>query len=133
MNRVLVTGGAGFIGQHLLKRLSQLDCKINVIDNLSNGNENFQNDNISKSDNINNNISFHKEDIRNKDSVSDIFKRERIDTCIHLAARISVSDSITNPYDTLDVNIGGTLNVLEACSNNKVKNFVFASSAACVW
>ncbi len=130
MNRILVTGGAGFIGQHLLKRLSQLDCKITVIDNLSNGNENFQNDNILKSDNINNNISFHKEDIRNKDSVSDIFKRERIDTCIHLAARISVSDSITNPYDTLDVNIGGTLNVLEACSNNKVKNFVFASSAA---
>ncbi len=130
MNQILVTGGAGFIGQHLLKRLSQLDCKITVIDNLSNGNENFQNDNISKSDNTNNNISFHKVDIRNKDSVSHIFKRERIDTCIHLAARISVSDSITNPYDTLDVNIGGTLNVLEACSNNKVKNFVFASSAA---
>jgi UDP-glucose 4-epimerase len=130
MNQILVTGGAGFIGQHLLKRLSQLDCKITVIDNLSNGNENFQNDNISKSDNTNNNISFYKEDIRNKDSISDIFKRERIDTCIHLAARISVSDSITNPYDTLDVNIGGTLNVLEVCSNNKVKNFVFASSAA---
>jgi UDP-glucose 4-epimerase len=130
MNQVLVTGGAGFIGQHLLKRLSQLDCKITVIDNLSNGNENFQNDNISKSDNSNNNISFHKEDIRNKYSILDIFKRERIDTCIHLAARISVSDSITNPYDTLDVNIRGTLNVLEACSNNKVKNFVFASSAA---
>lgn len=120
MNQILVTGGAGFIGQHLLKRLSQLNCKIGVIDNLSNANKNFQN----------NDISFHKEDIRNKDSILDIFKREKIDTCIHLAAKISVSDSITNPYDTLDVNIKGTLNVLEACSNSEVKNFVFASSAA---
>jgi UDP-glucose 4-epimerase len=120
MNQILVTGGAGFIGQHLVKRLSQLNCKITVIDNLSNANNNFRN----------NNISFHKEDIKNKDSVSDIFKRKKIDTCIHLAAKISVSDSITNPFDTLDINIKGTLNVLEACSNYGVDNFVFASSAA---
>jgi UDP-glucose 4-epimerase len=120
MNQILVTGGAGFIGQHLLKRLSKLNCKITVIDIISDANKNFQN----------NNISFYKEDIRNKDSVSDIFKHEKIDTCIHLAAKISVSDSITNPFDTLDTNIKGTLNVLEACSNNRVENFVFASSAA---
>ena len=58
MDHILVTGGAGFIGQHLLKRLAQLDCKVTLIDNLSNGNANFQIDNIS----------FHKEDIRNKES-----------------------------------------------------------------
>jgi len=72
-------------------------------------------------------ISFHKEDIRNKDSVSDIFKCEKIHTCIHLAAKINVSESIANPFDTLDINIQGTLNVLEACSKNRVDNFVFAS------
>jgi len=120
MDQILVTGGAGFIGQHLRKRLSQLNCKVTVIDNLSNANANFEIDDIS----------FHKEDIRNKDSVSDIFKCEKIDTCIHLAAKISVSESITNLFDTLDINIQGTLNVLEACSKNRVDNFVFASSAA---
>jgi UDP-glucose 4-epimerase len=77
-------------------------------------------------------FSFHKEDIRNKDPVSDSFKYEKIDTCIHLAAKISVSESITNPFDALDINIRGTLNVLETCSKNRVENFIFASSAA-VW
>ena len=120
MDHILVTGGAGFIGQHLLKRLAQLDCKVTLIDNLSNANANFQIYNFS----------FHKEDIRNRVSVSDIFKCEEIDTCIHLAARISVPESITNPFDTLDTNILGTLNVLEACSKNGVDNFIFASSAA---
>jgi len=120
MDQILVTGGAGFIGQHLRKRLSQRNGKVTVIDNLSNANANFEIDDIS----------FHKEDIRNKDSVSDIFKCEKIDTCIHLAAKISVSESITNLFDTLDINIQGTLNVLEACSKNRVDNFVFASSAA---
>jgi UDP-glucose 4-epimerase len=122
MNRVLVTGGAGFIGHHVLGRLSLLNCHVVVIDNLSNRNENY-----SFSDT---NISFYKEDIRNKDNISDIFKQERIDTCIHLAANISIYDSVLNPYDTIDTNVKGTLNVLEACSNNQVKNFVFASSGA---
>jgi len=120
MDHILVTGGAGFIGQHFLKRLAHLNCKVTLIDNLSNANANFQIDNIS----------FHKEDIRNKDSISDIFKCKKIDTCIHLAAKISVPESITNPFDTLDINTQGTLNMLEACSKNRVDNFVFASSTA---
>jgi UDP-glucose 4-epimerase len=120
MNHILITGGAGFIGHHLLKRLSQLNCEITVIDNLSNANKNFQNTNIS----------FHKADIKNIDSISHIIQCEKIDTCVHLAAKINVSDSITNPFETLDINIKGTLNVLEACFKNRVHNFVFASSAA---
>ena len=122
MNRVLVTGGSGFIGHHVLERLSLLNCHVAVIDNLSNRNEDYI---LSGT-----NISFYKEDIRNKDNISDIFKQERIDTCIHLAANISIYDSVLNPYDTIDTNVKGTLNVLEACSNNQVKNFVFASSGA---
>jgi UDP-glucose 4-epimerase len=120
MNRILITGGAGFIGQHLFKRLSELNYNITLVDNLSNANKNFQNPNIT----------FHKEDIRNKDSISDIFKCEKIDACIHLAAKINVLDSIMNPFETLDVNIRGTLNILDACSKNGVDHFVFASSAA---
>jgi UDP-glucose 4-epimerase len=57
-------------------------------------------------------------------------KHEAADTCVHLAAKASILDSITNPYYTVDVNVTGTLNILEACSKHGVKNFIFASSAA---
>ncbi|MDW0232359.1 MAG: NAD-dependent epimerase/dehydratase family protein, partial [Nitrososphaeraceae archaeon] len=109
--------------------LYQRNYEIIVIDNLSNGNKNFLEDSSNSSSS--NKFSFYKEDIRNKKNILDIFNHERIiDTCIHLAAKINVNDSITNPEDTIDVNVKGTLNVLEACSSNGVKNFIFASSAA---
>jgi UDP-glucose 4-epimerase len=144
MYSVLVTGGAGFIGHHLVKRLSAMGCKITIIDNLSNANGIFlhkiksaiQASSVSTSpfvvlnDNEINGVSFYAEDIRNKDALIDIFKGEEIDTCVHLAAKISVPESITNPGDTIDVNIKGTFNVLEACSKTNVKNMVFASSSA---
>ncbi|MDP9290445.1 MAG: SDR family NAD(P)-dependent oxidoreductase [Thermoproteota archaeon] len=144
MYNVLVTGGAGFIGHHLVKRLSSMDCKITIIDNLSNANSIFlhkiksaiQASRVSRSrfvslnDNEINDVSFYAEDIRNKDALIDIFKSEEIDTCVLLTAKISVPESITNPGDTIDVNIKGTLNVLEACSKADVKNLVFASSSA---
>jgi UDP-glucose 4-epimerase len=129
-HKVLVTGGAGFIGHHLVKRLlSQRNYKIIVIDNLSNGNKNFLDG--SNNGSLFNKFLFYKEDIRNKKNILDIFNYEGIiDTCIHLAAKINVHDSITNPDDTIDVNVKGTLNVLEACSSSGVKNFIFGSSAA---
>jgi UDP-glucose 4-epimerase len=126
MNKILVSGGAGFIGNHLLKRLIQNNYPVIVVDNLSNRNDNSQMARPNKK----NDFTFYNVDIRNRDAVSGIFDHETIDTCIHLAAKISVTDSILNPHDTLDVNVKGTLNLLEACSNNRVKNFVFASSAA---
>ena len=124
MKKVLVTGGAGFIGHHVLKRLSEMDYQIIVIDNLSNRNKNFA---IS---NYKNNISLYKEDILDSNAVLHILSRERVDSCIHLAAKISIPDSISNPHAFLDVNVKGTLNLLEGCSKYQVKNFVFASSAA---
>jgi UDP-glucose 4-epimerase len=124
MKKVLVTGGAGFIGHHLLKRFSETDYHIVVIDNMSNRNKNFS------SSNYKNNISLYKENILDRNAVLHIFSRERIDSCIHLAAKISIPDSISNPHDILDVNVKGTLNLLEGCSKYQVKNFVFASSGA---
>jgi UDP-glucose 4-epimerase len=127
MHNVLVTGGAGFIGRQVVKRLSEKGYRVIVIDNLSNKKCicNYNNNIL-----LNNKISFYKEDIRNKASISHIIKQESVDTCIHLAAKVSVYDSIRNPNDTIDVNFKGTLKLLEACYSNKVKNFLFASSAA---
>jgi UDP-glucose 4-epimerase len=75
-------------------------------------------------------LTFYTVDIRDKKAILGIFQNEKADTCIHLAAKISVADSINNPDETMDINVKGTLNVLEACSNSKVNNFIFASSAA---
>jgi UDP-glucose 4-epimerase len=144
MHKVLVTGGAGFIGHHLIKRLSAMDCKITIIDNLSNSNRIFlhmikraiqassvgTSRYVSLNDDGIDDVAFYTEDIRNKDALIDIFESEEIDTCVHLASKISVPESITNPGDTIDVNIKGTFNVLEACSKAEVKNLVFASSSA---
>jgi UDP-glucose 4-epimerase len=65
-----------------------------------------------------------------RESVFDIFKNQKIDTCVHLAAEVNVEDSIKYPDKTMDVNVKGTINVLDACSHNHIENFLFASSAA---
>ena len=143
MHNILVTGAAGSIGHHLIKRLSQRDCKVVIIDNLSNADSDFlnqvktalQTSHTSKSNfvrlsGIGNHVSIYIEDIRNKEAIIDIFKKEDIDTCIHLAAKEGVQESIQNPEDTIDVNIKGTFNVLEACSGVSLENFIFASSSA---
>jgi UDP-glucose 4-epimerase len=146
MRNVLVTGGAGFIGHHLVEKLSETDSAITIVDNLSNANANFLHRvksaiqardfsssrfvRLSSNRHGHGGVSIYVEDIRNKEALIEIFKAEEIDTCVHLAAKISVPESITNPEDTIETNIKGTFNVLEACSKVDVKNFVFASSSA---
>jgi UDP-glucose 4-epimerase len=101
--------------------------RIIVIDNLTNRNNNFS---IPKDNDVSD-FAFYNVDIRNRNDISEVLYGEKtIDTCIHLAAKISVTDSILNPHDTLDVNVNGTLNLLEVCSAYHLKNFIFASSAA---
>jgi len=127
VDRIIITGGNGFIGRHLLKKiLSTKRYSVAIISNSSNINDKYPEDkNLGQIP-----LRFYRADIRNSNAISDIFKHEKAETCIHLAAKISVADSINNPDETMDINVKGTLNVLEACSNNKVKNLVFASSAA---
>jgi UDP-glucose 4-epimerase len=129
MQSILVSGGAGFIGTHLINKLSKEKdyTKIIIIDNLS-STQPFSNKVISS--NTEPEIKFYKTDIRHKRMVSDIIRREKIDTCVHLAARMSVQESVRKPQLVVNVNIQGTLSMLEACSQNNVKTFVFASSAA---
>jgi len=76
------------------------------------------------------NLSSYNVDIRNRKEISDIFAYEKPDFCIHLAAKSNVADSMKNPKDSMDINVNGTINLLDACYKNQVNNFIFASSAA---
>lgn len=115
-----MTGGVGFIGNHLVKKLLQ-DYRVVIIDNLSTG----RSSNIPKYQNA----IFYKEDIRNKETISDIVKQEKIDTCIHLAANTHIIESLARS-DATGMNFSGTASMLEACVKNNVARFVYASSAA---
>lgn len=115
---ILVTGGAGFVGTHLVKKLLALNNKVTVIDDLSSSTR----PNIQSRDFI-----FLEKSICDRD-IEYIF--ENVDVVVHLAAAVSVNKSIENPQETFFINVNGTQNTLEMCRKAKVKKFVFMSSAA---
>ena len=120
--KILVTGGAGFIGKHLVKYLLDKGNTITIFDNFSNSEEK------SLEYYIKSGVKIVNGDIRKFDEI--LKETEDQDVLIHLAAKISVSQSILNPSETFEVNVDGTKNVLEACKKNNVKKIVIASSAA---
>jgi UDP-glucose 4-epimerase len=123
VKRFIITGGTGFIGSNLVKKLSSnKQFSVALITNTSNLSGTDWSDNTP--------VTVYTTDIRDKESISKIFKDERADICIHLAAKISVADSVKEPQETMDINVKGTLNVLEACQSSGINNIVFASSAA---
>ena len=126
MKSVLVTGAGGFIGRNLVSALlSDKNYELILTD------RNDPRDHFSEiSESENHRISYHNLDITDRSSAFDIFKNHKIHTCIHLAALVNVQDSTKYPDKTMKVNVDGTINILDACSNNHVDNFVFASSAA---
>jgi UDP-glucose 4-epimerase len=122
--RAIVTGGAGFIGSHLVDKLLKNDYDVFVIDNFSSG----------KAANINSHYTnskflFEQTSILS-DNINTIFKIFKPDVVFHLAAIPGVNYSVENPKETNDANISGTLNILNACVTYKVKKFIFSSSAA---
>jgi len=120
---VLVTGGAGFIGSHLVDRLLAEGIGVTVLDNLQGGFfENIRH-NVGRSD-----FHFVEGDIRDVGLVQKLVKG--VDAVFHYAALVSVPDSIRDPLLTNDVNVNGTLDLLKACVTAKVRRFVFASSSA---
>ena len=128
MNRIIITGGNGFIGRHLVSKLLSLNSyEIAVVSNTSNVNDKYLS---VRKEQDENSLTFYSADIRDRSAISDIFSNVKADTCVHLAAKVSVVDSIKNPEETMEINAKGTMNVLEACHENQTRNFVFASSAA---
>jgi len=122
-SKILVTGGAGFIGSHLVDRLLSEGFEVTVIDNLDTG----RLENIAQHQDREN-FHFVKGDIRDFNLVKEIMKD--IDAVFHEAALASVILSVENPILTNDINVSGTLNLLKASVDHHVKRFIFASSAA---
>jgi len=121
--RILVTGAAGFIGSNLTNKLIELGAEVIGIDNLFNGSlENLENVIENK------NFKFKKGDIRDLTFLLDVF--EDIDILYHEAAFTSVPQSILMPESCNDVNVNGTLNILNAARKMDVEKIIFASSAS---
>ena len=128
--KVLVTGAAGFIGSHLCERLLGCDCSVVGLDNF----DEFYDPQVKRS-NIagcveNSQFDLFEGDIRDTDFVNSILSTNNIEIILHLAARAGVRPSIEEPVLYQDVNITGTVTMLEAAKEHGVKKFVFASSSS---
>jgi UDP-glucuronate 4-epimerase len=131
MKNILVTGGAGFIGSHLVDLLlSEKARNVTVVDDFNDFySPEIKRQNISA--HLNNpNLSLFETDIRNTDSLKIIFEKQKFDCVVHLAARAGVRPSLSEPKLYAETNITGTLNLLELTKEFGVKQFVFASSSS---
>jgi len=117
--RIFVTGGAGFIGTHLCKKLASLH-KVTAYDNFSNSNK----ENFSAMENV----TLIVGDILDNSKLLDSMKNH--DVVIHLAAKTNVIDSVNNPDNTFQTNVQGTQNVLDSCKFNHISKIIVTSSAA---
>ena len=120
--KFLVTGGAGFIGRHLVAKLLHDEHNITIFDNFSSSSKN----DISHL--LENGVSLVTGDILDYDLLLKSMANQ--DFVIHLAAQTSVSQSIADPKTTIDIIVDGTVNVLKSCVKTNIKNLIFPSSAA---
>ena len=117
--KILVVGGAGYIGSHMIKRFQDTDYQIEVLDNLSTGFEvNTQN------------YKLHVCDLSNKDQVHQILKDNNYESIMHFASFINVGESYIYPKKYYDNNVINTLNLLDCMVDLKISNFIFSSTAA---
>lgn len=123
---ILITGGAGYIGSHTLIELHKAGYDFIVYDNLSNSSKESLN-RVSKI--INQDIKFEEGDIRDKNSLEEVFKKYKIDSVIHFAGLKAVGESVEQPLKYYDNNINGTLVLLEVMKEFDCKKIVFSSSA----
>lgn len=117
--KVLVTGGAGFIGSHIVEQLLEEGYQVVVVDNFSTGKKSF----------LPRNIPIYKMDIQSTE-LQQIFKEEKPEIVIHTAAQVDVNSSIKNPQNDASINILGTINLLNCCHKYKVRKVIYSSSCA---
>ena len=120
MSTWLVTGGAGYIGAHVIKSLLENDFKVVIVDDLSTG--------LARK--VPQNVVFEKIDIAETNKLAQIMKSNKVEGVIHLAAKKAVGESMINPSLYFKENIGGFISLLEAMSQADVKRIVYSSSAA---
>ena len=120
IKNILITGGAGYIGSHIAETLIKNKKKIYIVDNLSTGSRKL----------INKKANFYKVDILQKDKIKKIIDKNNIDSIIHLAASLIISEGEIKPKKYFRNNVTGTKNLLLACQNTLIKNFIFSSTAA---
>jgi UDP-glucose 4-epimerase len=118
----LVTGGAGFIGSHLVDRLLEKGYRVVVIDDLSTG----------KLKNLNPQATFYHIDIT-QPSVQDVFQKEEPDLVFHLAAQVSVTESTKDPIKDANINVIGTLRLLEAARRSGIDKFIYSSTGGALY
>ena len=124
--RILVTGGAGFIGSHTVVELLQAGHEAVVLDNLSNSSEKS----LQRVEAITGKaIPFYKADILDRQALEEIFTREQIDAVIHFAGLKAVGESVQKPWEYYENNIAGTLTLVDVMRKHGVKNIIFSSSA----
>src|ERR1700730_14762359 len=126
--RILVTGGAGFIGSHLVEKLLSLGHDVSILDDFND----FYDPQIKRKNiaAVADRIGIHRLDLREANAVRTLFHREKFDVIAHLAARAGVRPSIQHPQLYYDTNVGGTLHLLEAARATGIERFIFASSSS---
>ena len=128
--RVLLTGGAGFIGSHVIKSLLDRGNIVVCVDNFNNYYDPKLKEYRIRDFKDNENFKLYKIDIRNFKDMNNVFLENKIDKIVHLAAMAGVRSSLKEPNLYADVNINGTINLLELAKKYKIKNFIFASSSS---
>lgn len=120
MPKVLVTGGAGYIGSHTVLALNRSGYEVTVVDNLSAGRE----------DMVTPPAKFIKADLKDADQITGIFQEGEFDSVVHFAASIIVSESVANPMLYYKNNTTNTTSLIDIAIRNNIKHFIFSSSAA---
>ena len=124
--KILVTGGAGYIGSHTVVELQNAGYDVVVVDNLSNSSEKSL-DRVAEI--TGKKVSFYKCDILDREKLNEVLDKEKVDACIHFAGLKAVGESVKIPLDYYSNNIGSMINVCRLMTEFDVKNLVFSSSA----
>ncbi|MFB0563878.1 MAG: SDR family NAD(P)-dependent oxidoreductase [Candidatus Lokiarchaeia archaeon] len=124
--KALVTGGAGFIGSHLVDRLVDMGCDLIVLDNLSNATAEYIQDHLDKG-----RIEFVEGDVRDFETIESCLADSSL--VFHFAAQYDVRKSVSDPVYDFDINVNGMINILEAMRKKDILNIVFASSGGTLY